>query len=422
MLRRYLSLARRYLLGTMVAAVAAAVAAIVVGGSMFTPEYASSVAIELGISGETTGTNPTDFAAASQLVATAQALVLSPRVLGPAGERLSPPATRADLSSAVLLAAPANSLVLVLKTQGGSTQRTEDVLRAVSDEFRAQLTDTPLTSPDGRQKIVWVSADYDTIALPGGDPSTARLALSAVLAGILVGLAYLVVRIVTDTRIRQAWQVAAVTDDSVVAILSWPPTPDQAALLARNLHFLVPPSVRGGTVGLVGLSSPKSAQLVPALAAALGSRGETAVAIDADLRARPLGDAGPGLADYLAGASRDEVRNANPIPAGATPPNAAELLERPAFAELITDLSTRHDWVVVNCPPALPVSDTALFGSKLDGLLVVVHAGKDRAHQLSEALGVLEAGHSNVLGIVLLGGKGGVAASPYDTGAGALRG
>ncbi len=422
MLRRYLSLTRRYLLGTVVAAVLAAAAAAVVGGEMFTPQYASSVTIELGISGENAGTTTSDFAAASQLVATAQALVLSPRVLGPAGERLSPPATRADLSSAVTLAAPTNSLVLVLKTQGGSAQRAEDVLRAVSDEFRAQLTDTPLTSPDGRQTIVWVSADYDTIVLPGGDPSSTRLAASAVLAGILVGLAYLVMRLITDTRIREAWQVAAVTDDSVVAVLTDPPTTDQTALLARNLRYLAPEPSRGRAVGLVALSEPRSAGVVLGLVGAIEARGETAVAVDADLRAHPLGEAEAGLAEYLAGSDPAPLLQARVVAAGNTPPNPAELLERPRLSELFAELTARNDWVIVNCPPVLRVSDTALFGSKLDGVLVVVRAGKDKAHQLGEALAVLEAGHTDVLGIVLLGAKGVTVRSPYDTGAGALRG
>lgn len=420
MLRRYLGLARRHLVGTVVAAVLAAVAAIVVGGAMFTPEYASSVTIELGVSGENAGSTTTDSAAASQLVATAQALVLSPRVLGPAGERLDPAATRADLASTVSMAAPANSLILVLKTQGASAQRTEDVLRAVSDEFRAQLTDTPLTSPDGRQTVVWVSADYDTIVLPGGDPSTARLALSAALAGILVGLAYLVVRLITDTRIREPWQVAGVTDDSVVAVLNDPPTADQTALLARNLRYLAPELSSGRTVGLVALSKPISASVVLDLVGAIEARGETAVAIDADLRAHPLGEAESGLAEYLAGSDPAPLLQARVVAAGNTPPNPAELLERPRLTELLAELSAHNNWVIVNCPPVLRVSDTALFGSKLDGVLVVVRSGKDKSHQLGEALAVLEAGHTDVLGIVLLGAKGIAVRSPYDTGAAAL--
>jgi protein-tyrosine kinase len=109
--------------------------------------------------------------------------------------------------------------------------------------------------------------------------------------------------------------------------------------------------------------------------------------IDADLRIpnlhTPLGaPLSPGLSDYLLG-EKDEIsimqrgrdENLYFIAAGKSVRNPNELLATGKMERLLQRLSPIFDWILVDSPPTIPVSDTTILAKMCDGLLMVIRAG-----------------------------------------------
>ena len=161
------------------------------------------------------------------------------------------------------------------------------------------------------------------------------------------------------------------------------------------------------------------------LAVALARSGERVVALDADLRrpalATMLGvEAGPGLTSVLAGeVSIDEAlqRSADGVDvlaAGPLPTNPAELVGSQAMADLLTELERRGGVVVIDAPPVLPVTDAVELATQVDGVVVVVRAGRTRREHAADAVRRLRSVGATVLGGVLNGAARSDAASYGD--------
>ena len=152
------------------------------------------------------------------------------------------------------------------------------------------------------------------------------------------------------------------------------------------------------------------------LAAAFSQLGERTVLVDADLRAPrlhrlfDLADRPdrPGLSVLLA----DPVRVPEPqridvlpclalLPVGAPPPNPLELLERPAFRLLVTELLRKFDHVIVDTPPASSGSDAAVIASRCGAALVVSRKNKTRMASLNTLVDSMVAASAKLAGVVL---------------------
>ncbi|MEW6487632.1 MAG: CpsD/CapB family tyrosine-protein kinase [Thermodesulfobacteriota bacterium] len=133
--------------------------------------------------------------------------------------------------------------------------------------------------------------------------------------------------------------------------------------------------------------------------------------VDADLR-RPhvhelLGlGLSPGLGEYLQGTvPREAVIRETPFfglcvaTAGAVQGHPAELLASPEWEEFIARSRAEFDYVIVDTPPLHPVSDVPFLAASVDGVLVVVRAGKTSKSLLKQTLETLPPG--KVLGTVL---------------------
>jgi capsular exopolysaccharide synthesis family protein len=150
------------------------------------------------------------------------------------------------------------------------------------------------------------------------------------------------------------------------------------------------------------------------LATALAEGGKRSVLlIDADLYqssvARQLRVNTPyGLADCLdkglnpmAGMRLVEPLGWYLLSAGQPRTNATELLQTQALVPLLQRLSSTFDWVIMDTPPVLPVSDAAYLSQHTDGTLLVSRAGHTPKHAVQRALDLV--GRSKVVGIVLNG-------------------
>jgi Mrp family chromosome partitioning ATPase/capsular polysaccharide biosynthesis protein len=89
------------------------------------------------------------------------------------------------------------------------------------------------------------------------------------------------------------------------------------------------------------------------------------------------------------------------LPAGPLLANPAELLGSARMSQLLPILQGMADIVVLDSPPILPVADTPLLTSNRTVVLMVVEAGRTKAHDLHQAFETLRQSRSRVLGVIL---------------------
>jgi capsular exopolysaccharide synthesis family protein len=190
--------------------------------------------------------------------------------------------------------------------------------------------------------------------------------------------------------------------------------PAEASRAIRtNLQFMAPDHpYRTLLVTSAGPSEGKTT-VACCIAIAMAQAGQRVLLMDCDLRkprlhrifGRPL-DVGVTTAlldesSLSSAIAPSDVPNLDVIPAGALPPNPAELLQSARFKALLDRLSSMYDRVIIDTAPAAAVTDPAVLSTIVDGTLLVVrayHTTKDLAqHGLRSILGV--GGH--VAGVVL---------------------
>ena len=87
------------------------------------------------------------------------------------------------------------------------------------------------------------------------------------------------------------------------------------------------------------------------------------------------------------------------IPAGVTPENPIELMQSGRLAQLLEQLDTFFDWIIIDTPPVRPLADTPLWMKMADGVLLVTREGVCEKKQLERALEVID--RSTMIGVVV---------------------
>jgi non-specific protein-tyrosine kinase len=101
------------------------------------------------------------------------------------------------------------------------------------------------------------------------------------------------------------------------------------------------------------------------------------------------------------------------VPSGPLPPNPADLLGSSRMEAALAALKARADVVLLDAPPVIAVTDTAVLSTKVDGVLIVVSAGRTRREHALQAKELLERVHARVLGAVLNNAAAGVSLGGY---------
>jgi len=141
------------------------------------------------------------------------------------------------------------------------------------------------------------------------------------------------------------------------------------------------------------------------LAVVLAQLGRDVLLVDGDLRKPRLHEVfgvsnRSGLVNYLTGNppdalfGRTSVPNLCLTPAGPIPPNPAELLASKRMREFLALAKEHFAFVIIDSPPALPVTDSAVLGSMVDGVVLCVGAGvvlRDDARSCRERLRLADA-------------------------------
>lgn len=149
------------------------------------------------------------------------------------------------------------------------------------------------------------------------------------------------------------------------------------------------------------------------LALAIAHAGKRVILVDADLRCPKVHTIfrlrhDIGLSDVILGEIRYEnaiqtceLEGLSLLSAGITPANPAELLGSAEFERLLKELRNEFDYVIVDTPPLMAVSDPCIVGSRVDALLLVARLHKNRLSTLGQSFDLLRNNGVSVLGTVV---------------------
>jgi capsular exopolysaccharide synthesis family protein len=89
------------------------------------------------------------------------------------------------------------------------------------------------------------------------------------------------------------------------------------------------------------------------------------------------------------------------MPCGPIPPNPAELLHTQAFGELLEKLGERFDRVLLDSPPVGAVADAVVLATRVDGVVMVLKAGKTNRDVAKRTVRALSDVKAPIFGAVL---------------------
>jgi capsular exopolysaccharide synthesis family protein len=142
--------------------------------------------------------------------------------------------------------------------------------------------------------------------------------------------------------------------------------------------------------------------------------GAKVVLVDADLRSgrchQTLGlndGSKSGLTELLVGSydplyiRNTAVPNLFLLPRGTRPPNSTELVGSQRMSEVLHDLASMFDFVVLDSPPLIPISDSTLLASMVDGVLLVIDSARTPKKQMKSARLKLDYARAKIYGFVI---------------------
>jgi len=179
---------------------------------------------------------------------------------------------------------------------------------------------------------------------------------------------------------------------------------------------------------LIAAAAPgdDSATVLANLAVTMAQGEKRTVVVDADLRRPTLHEIfgvpnARGLTTMvLEQAALEEpplvevgVDNLWLLPSGPLPPNPADILGSSRMEAALAALKPRADIILLSAPPVAAVTDAAVLAMKVDGVLLVVSAGRTRRDHALRAKELLERVHARIVGAVLNNAARGVTLGGY---------
>ena len=276
-------------------------------------------------------------------------------------------------------------------------------------------------------------ADFADVPRSPVWPRTRRAMMLAFVMGSLlaIGLAFGVEY--TDNKIKSPDEVKAYLGLPCLGMVPRIPAgqmPETAPLLNNGVPVAFAEafrSVRTNVVFSVNSSQAKSLLVTSTgpgegktlvstnLATGLAMIGQRVLLVDADLR-RPRvhevfkRDREPGLSDAIAarGLPSDAIRKTDVpnlwiLPAGRATANPAELLSSPAFTAFLKACIPHFDWVIIDSPPVMPVTDAAVMAHAATGVLFVVGSEVVTLPAAIRALEQLDTSNAKFVGALLNG-------------------
>lgn len=252
-------------------------------------------------------------------------------------------------------------------------------------------------------------------AKPADEPSSPIILLNialSIIAGLGVAAAYVFIVEQIDQTVKEPSDLRVKLGISALGSI---PDLDKEDVIAslrdkKSMAWEAYLSVRTNLSFLTDHGVPKSFLLTSsrpnegkstsafALAAVLVGSNKKVLLIDGDMRNPSLHKIinesnDHGLSNYLAGNDdvqrsiiKIEVHGFDVLPAGPIPPNAAELLSSVRLKELMDNLGSHYDTIIVDAPPVLGLADIPILANSVEGVIYAIEAGGVKLRGIQSAL------------------------------------
>lgn len=200
------------------------------------------------------------------------------------------------------------------------------------------------------------------------------------------------------------------------AVLRLPNSPIAEAYRALRTSVLMSSAPAPPQAVLFTSSQPREGKTTTCLnlALSLAQLNKRVLVIDADLRRgqmhKLLGlHVNKGLSDFLTGGvgleevlvQAEELPNLSVLPAGARPPSPADLLSSPTMEELVRNLRRRFEYILIDSPPLLLVTDPTVLSKFADGVILVTASQMTARKSVARVQRILETAGGRFLGAVV---------------------
>lgn len=198
----------------------------------------------------------------------------------------------------------------------------------------------------------------------------------------------------------------------IVARDSKSPIAEAYRAIRTNIQF----AGAGKNIRCIGFTSASPEEgkstTISNIALAMAQDGKHILIIDADMRKptqhRIFNLAPHGLSNCIAmnmtfaeAVQASEYPNLDILAAGPVPPNPSELLGSEKMRDILAEAKDAYDFVLVDMPPVLAVTDAVVLASRIDGIIMVVRAGSTPLDDAKGAKNILKQGGANLMGAVL---------------------
>lgn len=356
-------------------------------------------------------------------------LLETPKVLDPVIDKLKLSTTADKLAARVSATVPLDTVIIEVTVTDSSPEQAARIADTLGEQFPATIEQLEQVAGGQASPVkVTLVRNAQLDPAPISPKPSRNIALGLVL-GLLLGFGLALLRDMLDTTIKGEHDVEEVTDATVIGGISYDADAPQHPLIAHadprshraeafrslrtNLKFIDAANHPRSIVFTSSVPGEGKTTTTANLALTIASAGQRVCVIEGDLRRPRLLDymgleGSVGLTDILIGRTEmtDVLQQFGEtsmwvLGAGAIPPNPSELLGSPVMVNTIRKLEARFDYVLIDAPPLLPVTDAAILSTVAGGAVVVVGSGVVHKEHLRRALDALESVNGNTLGLVL---------------------
>jgi len=348
-----------------------------------------------------------------------------------------------ELRQSISISTPPSTQLLQVTAHASDPVLARDIANVVSTVF-IDSDELALTSSTGRVSIIEPATSPSAPIAPR---KSVNAALGGALAVFACALLVLLFEYIDDTvksaqdvtdlvglatlgQVEAFGRTASPSDQLQVALRPRSPLAESYRALRTNLtNVLARYNGDGGLRSLLftgGSRHDGKSTTVANLAVVFGLAGYRVAVVDGDLRAPTLHrvfslDNSDGLTNVLlsdqvpAGRAMQRTvhTNVSVLTSGPIPSNPSELLGSPRMRDVMAELQSQYDLVLVDSPPVIGVTDASVIAGIVDAIVVIVRPGRTRTGELRTMVEQTAASGKPIIGVVLNRARGNTRAMRY---------
>ena len=368
-----------------------------------------------------------------QRVKTYANVINGPDTLKPVIETLGLDISWFDLAKKVKGSAPLDTSLINLSVSDESPELAAALANAIGKQFESTAAFFEIEDALGSSPVKVTLAKYAVVPESPSSPKPLLNFMLGLILGFGIGVGIGILRQIFDDTVKNEEQL---NETGLLGAIGFDPEAGSKPLLSQissfstraeayrqlrtNVEFLRadnPPQV-------ISIASPLPGEgkttTVLNLGIAFAQSGYKIICLECDLR-RPstseflkYDETQPGISEILGGKvlinsrknlisliRHDEDTGIHFLTSGKQAPNPAELFDSPTFKRLIMMLRKEFDYILIDSPPLLPVTDGGLIAKQSDGVLLIIKAGSTKVDQFRGGRELLTKVGVPVLGAVL---------------------